>query len=75
MGYFQKTFALLAGVEGVQYHANDLLHPLWEIHESQTKRLQKNSLARPSDGSNDVRSSMFDRSKAKIGCSSSIAIR
>ena len=28
-----------------------------------------------SDGSNNVRSSMFDRSKPKIGCSSSITIR
>ena len=27
----------------------------------------------PSDGSNYVRSSMFDRSKSKIGCLSSIA--
>ena len=29
----------------------------------------------PSDGSNNVRSSMFDRSKPKIGCSSSITYR
>ena len=32
-------------------------------------------LIKVSDGSNNVRSSMFDRSKPKIGCSSSITTR
>ena len=34
--------------------------------------IEKEESLSNSDGSNNVRSSMFDRSKAKIGCSSSI---
>ena len=57
------------------YKTNRIVQNITSDRNEKRSPNSKKSALGTSDGSSNVRSSMFDRSKPKIGCSSSITIR